>query len=340
MKNERPGLSFSADVHSTFFIVAGWDNREHRGVKRNMVRFGVGLQNYGRAVTYEEIRRIAVAAEDLGYDSVWTTDHVIVPSEARESYGRIFECMVTLAMIAAITKRVRVGTSVIVLPMRNPVLFAKQAASLDVASGGRMTVGLGVGRIEAEYKNLNASFNNRGKRLDEDITLLRRLWSSESANFHGKYTDIADSVFAPLPLQTVDMAGTPGIPIWIGGSSKRAWKRVARLGDGWHPNGISPEAFAAGIKYIREQIPLRPLTFSVRLSIDMRPGVPPMYDHRGKLYCRLAGSDDAIRAKLWEYVSIGAEHVVLFFPMENFAVTLQQMERFIRDVAPDFGART
>jgi probable F420-dependent oxidoreductase len=301
-----------------------------------MMRFGVGLQNYGRSITFDALRRVAVTAEELGYDSVWTTDHVIVPSAARESYGHIFECMVTLAIIAAITKRVRLGTSVIVLPMRNPILFAKQAASLDVASGGWMIVGLGVGRIEAEFRNLNANFKNRGRRLNEDITLLRRLWSSEVANFHGKYTDITDSVFAPLPLQTIDAAGTPGIPIWIGGGSEPAWKRAARVGDGWHPNGVSPQVFAAGIKYIREQKPLRPFTFSMRLSIDMTPGALPTYELRGKQYCRLAGSNDAIRAGLWEYVGIGAEHIALFFPMDDIAVTLQQMERFMRDIAPDF----
>lgn len=300
------------------------------------MKFGVGLENYGTSITFDAIRRVALAAEQIGYESVWTTDHVIVPRENAEPYGRIFECIATLAMVAAITKRVRLGTSIIVLPMRNPVLFAKQAASIDAASGGRMIIGVGVGWNEPEYKNLNANFKNRGKRLDEGITLLRTLWSSERANFQGKYTHITESIFAPLPAQTVGPSGEPGIPVWIGGSSESSWKRVVRLGDGWHPVGAPPEAFAAGVKYIREHKPLRPLVFSVRLSIDMNPTVPPTYEHRGRLLRRLTGSDKDIRAALREYASAGSEHTVLFFPMDDIAVTLKHMERFMRDIAPEF----
>ncbi len=300
------------------------------------MKFGVGLENYGRNITIDSIHRVALAAEELGYESVWTTDHIIVPRENAEPYGRIFECIVTLAMVAAITKRVRLGTSIIVLPMRNPVLFAKQAASIDAASGGRMIVGLGVGWNEAEFRNMDANFRNRGKRLDEAITLLRMLWSSEHANFQGKYTRITDSIFAPLPTQTAGPSGERGIPIWIGGSSEASWKRAATLGDGWHPVGAPPDKFAAGVKYIREQKPVRPVTFSVRLSIDMNPNVPPTYEHRGRLLRRLTGSDDDIRATLREYAVAGSEHTALFFPMDDVAVTLKQMERFMRDIAPEF----
>jgi len=300
------------------------------------MKFGVGLENYGRNITFDAIRRVALAAEELGYESVWTTDHIIVPREDAEPYGRIFECIVTLAMVATITKRVRLGTSIIVLPMRNPVLFAKQAASIDAASGGRMIVGLGVGWNEAEFKNLDANFKNRGKRLDEAITLLRTLWSSERANFQGKYTHITDSIFAPLPTQTAGPSGEHGIPIWIGGSSEASWKRAATLGDGWHPVGAPPDKFAAGVKYIREQKPMRPVTFSVRLSIDMNPNIAPTYEHRGRLLRRLTGSDDDIRATLREYAAAGSEHTALFFPMDDIAVTLKQMERFMRDIAPEF----
>ncbi len=300
------------------------------------MKFGVGLENYGRNITIDSIHRVARAAEELGYESVWTTDHVIVPKENAEPYGRIFECIVTLAMVAAITKRVRLGTSIIVLPMRNPVLFAKQAASIDAASGGRMIVGLGVGWNEAEFRNMDANFKNRGKRLDEAIPLLRMLWSSEHANFQGKYTHITDSIFAPLPAQTVGSSGEPGIPIWIGGSSESSWKRAATLGDGWHPVGTPPERFAAGVKYINELKSMRPVTISVRLSIDMNPTVPPTYEHRGRLLRRLTGSDDDIRATLREYAVAGSEHTALFFPMDDIAVTLKQMERFMRDIAPEF----
>src|SRR3972149_7643713 len=163
------------------------------------MQFGIGLPNYGRGTTWDAVRRVALAAEELGCDSVWTTDHLIVPREDIEPYGTILESLVTLAMVAAITRRVKLGASVLVLPQRNPVLAAKQIATIDAASGGRMIVGLGVGWNEREYKNLSANFHNRGRRLDEDISLLRTLWASESANFQGKYTQVTDSIFSPLP---------------------------------------------------------------------------------------------------------------------------------------------
>jgi len=293
------------------------------------MKFGVGLPNFGRTTSFDAIRRVAIAAEELGYDSVWTTDHVIVPRADIEPYGRIFESVVTLAMVAAVTQRVRVGTSIIVLPMRNPVLFAKQAATIDAASGGRLIVGVGVGWNEPEYKNLSANFKNRGKRLDEDITLLRALWSSESANFHGQYTQIADSVFAPLPARRE-------IPIWIGGNGEPSWQRAAALGDAWHATGAAPEGVAAAVKYFHEHKPARPLLISARLTVNLDPSVPPTYEYRGAPRRRLTGTDDDIRATLREFVQAGLQHAALWFPTDDVAVGLKQMERFRRDLAPEF----
>ncbi len=295
------------------------------------MNFGVGLPNYGPRSSFDTIRRVALAAEDLGYDSVWTTDHVIVPRTDIEPYGHIHESVVTLAMVAAVTQRVRVGTSVIVLPMRNPVLFAKQAATIDAASGGRMIVGVGVGWNEPEYKNLSANFKNRGKRLDEDIALLRALWSSERADFHGKYTQVTDAIFAPLPVRQ-------SIPIWVGGNNAPSWQRAAALGDAWHATGPSPESIAAGVKYFSEHTPARQLLISARLTIDMNPDVPPTYQYRGAARRRLTGTDDDIRATLREYARAGLQHAALWFPMDDPAVGLKQMERFMREFAPEFAS--
>jgi probable F420-dependent oxidoreductase len=293
------------------------------------MNFGVGLPNYGQHSSFDTIRRVARAAEELEYDSVWTTDHVIVPKENSEPYGHIHESVVTLAMIAAVTQRVRVGTSVIVLPMRNPVLFAKQVATIDAATGGRMIVGVGVGWNEPEYKNLGANFKNRGKRLDEDIALLRALWSNERADFHGKYTQVTDSIFAPLPARQ-------SIPIWVGGNNEPSWKRTAALGDAWHATGPSPESIAAGVQYFREHKPARQLLISARLTIDLNPHVSPTYEYRGAPRRRLTGTDDDIRATLREYARAGLQHAALWFPMDNLAVGLKQMERFMREFAPEF----
>ena len=295
------------------------------------MKFGIGLPNYGPQSSFDTIRRVALAEEDLGYDSVWTTDHVIVPKENIEPYGHIYESDVTLAMVAAVTQRVRVGTSVIVLPMRNPVLFAKQAATIDAATSGRMIVGVGVGWNEGEYQNLGANFKNRGKRLDEAIALLRALWSSEHADFHGKYTHMTDSIFAPLPARR-------SILIWVGGNNEPSWKRAAALGDAWHATGASPESITAGVQYFREHQPARQLLISARLTIDLNPDVPPTYEYRGAPRRRLTGTDDDIRATLREYARAGLQHAALWFPMDDPAIGLKQIERFMREFAPEFAS--
>ncbi len=293
------------------------------------MQFGLGLPNYGRGKTWDDIRRVALAAQELGFASVWTTDHLIVPRKDIEPYGNIFESLVTLAMVAPITQRVKLGTSILVLPQRNPILAAKQIATIDTASGGRMIVGLGVGWNEGEYKNLGANFRNRGKRLDEEIALLRTLWTNESVNFQGKYTQVINSVFSPLPPRR-------DIPIWIGGNNEPSLRRVAKLGDGWHATGAFPEQIANGIKRINELESARKITFSARLNINMDPNASPHYDYHGAPRRRLAGTDDAIRAALREYAQAGLEYAALWFPMNDVSVGLRQMERFAREIMPGF----
>ncbi len=289
------------------------------------MRFGVCLPNYGRTSTFEGIRRVALAAEQLGYDSLWTTDHIVVPEENIDPYGRVFESLTTLAMVAMLTQRVKLGASILVLPMRNPILAAKQIATIDVASGGRMIVGLGVGWNEKEYQFLHADFHNRGKRLDEDIQLLRALWSNENVTFQGKFTQLDHAMSAPLPQQD------DHLPIWIGGNGESAWRRAAQYGDGWHATGPSPEEMAAGAKRIRELNPNKQLTISARLSIDFNPNTSPTYQYRGNTRYRLAGTPAAIRTRLAEYRQAGAEMLALVFP-DDPAVRMAQIEQFAKEI--------
>lgn len=290
--------------------------------------FGIGLPNYGKDKTWGDIQRVALAAEEMGYDSVWTTDHVVVPRADIEPYGTIFESLITLAMVAALTRRVKLGTSVLVVPQRNSILAAKQIATIDVASGGRMMVGVGVGWNETEYKNLGMNFHNRGKRLDEDIVLMRALWSSETTTFAGKYTQLADAMSSPNPSRE--------IPIWIGGNTEPALRRAAKLGDGWHATGAPPDVFADAVKKIRALKPSRKLTYSARLNINLDPNVSPIYDYRGAPRRRVSGTDDQVRETLREYVEAGCEYAALWFPAQDVSVGLKQMERFARDIAPEF----
>ena len=293
------------------------------------MKFGVCLLNFGTGVNFDSMRQSAVLAEELGYDSIWVTDHVLVPRENINPYGTIYEPLVTLAMLGAVTSRVQLGTSILVLPMRNPVITAKQAATIDNATNGRMILGVAVGWNEPEFKNLSADFKNRGKRLDEDIQLLRTLWANEQVNFQGKYTQIADGYSSPLPVRQ-------RIPIWIGGNEEPSWRRAAKLGDGWHSTGPSPDQVAEGVRRIWEFGPARPVTISVRLSIDFNPNTPPTYQYRGNQRYRLTGTPDVIRARLHEYRQAGLEHAILLFPFEDLSVGLEQMDKFARDLMPEF----
>jgi len=204
--------------------------------------FHVALPNGHRGVTVEEIAEITDAAEELGFAGVWPLDHVLVGPDLKDRYPWVLEPMVLLGYLAARTKRIRLGTSIIVLGMRNPFVVAKQAATLDLVSGGRFTLGLGAGYSEPEFRNVGASstWSTRGKRLDEAIELFRHLWSGSTAPFHGSFYSYDEGWFAPLPVQGEKL------PILVGGNSEAALNRAVRYGDIWQSTGSVPRSSSSG----------------------------------------------------------------------------------------------
>jgi probable F420-dependent oxidoreductase len=183
-----------------------------------------------------DIRAYAQRVEELGYDHLLTYEHVLGASTASRpdwagpytSETMFHEPFVLFGYFAAITSRLELVTSVLILPQRQTVLVAKQAAEVDVLSSGRMRLGIGVGWNDVEYEGLNEDFKNRGARSEEQITLLRALWGNPAITFHGTWHHVNDAGINPLPVRRA-------IPIWLGGASDRALRRVARLGDGWFP---------------------------------------------------------------------------------------------------------
>ena len=210
------------------------------------------------SVVYREgsdgVLKLARAIESIGYDELDMFDHVVMgyPTETRKApiyppQMPILEALMTLGFIASATSTIALGTEVLVLPQRQPVLVAKQISTLDTLSGGRVRLGLGVGWQASEYESLNEDFSTRGARMDEAIQLLRACWSEEKIDFHGKFYHCDSIAMEPKPPQGID------IPIWIGGTAERALKRVGELGNGWMTVGtIHPDDFKHSRNRIEE----------------------------------------------------------------------------------------
>ncbi|MGW1809678.1 TIGR03619 family F420-dependent LLM class oxidoreductase [Streptomyces sp. NPDC002078] len=193
-----------------------------------------------------EAADVAVHAERLGYHGVWLPDHPLPYYEYRDFYGGVWEPLVMLANIAARTTTVRLGSGVLVAAMRNPFAVAKQAATIDRLSHGRLDLGIGVGIVLKEFQNMGADFHTRGARTDEIIRLIRHLFKEGRGPFDGTHYPLGEeAVFAPKPVQ-------PEVPIWIGGRTEAAWKRAARTGDAWLCAMTEPDVFAANLTRMRD----------------------------------------------------------------------------------------
>lgn len=215
-----------------------------------------------------EMLSLALRAEEVGFESLWIGEHVIVPFEQvpevdRRNFkpnSRFVEPWVALAHLAAVTQRVRLGTCVVVMPMHSPFNLARSIATLDVLSSGRVSVGVGLGMIKAEYDAVRLEYSNRGARMNEMIELLNVLFTEERPEFHGRFYDIPPSGFEPKPIQR------PRPPLLVGGFSDAALTRAVELGDGWFGSMPSPERAAALItelQYRREELGRPPLEITL-----------------------------------------------------------------------------
>jgi probable F420-dependent oxidoreductase len=225
----------------------------------------VVLPNESVDVATEQIVGLAVRAEELGYDMVWLPDHLLPPADygAPPGYGGVYEPLVTLSYIAARTTRVRLGTSVFLLPLRNPFAVAKQVATLDRLSDGRFTLGVGIGWDATEFDSVGVDFSDRAGRTDEALRLLRHLFTTGTGPFEGKRFGFETGVFAPKP--------GDGLQIMVGGVSDPALRRVARYADVWQSLPSSPEEFAVRVGRIRRDAE-RPIEVGMR-SEWSDPGV-------------------------------------------------------------------
>jgi probable F420-dependent oxidoreductase len=298
------------------------------------MKLGICLPHYGRPIEVGRLLDVARRAEARGLDSIWVTDHVIVPRDMAIVYREaMLDPLAVLPWLAAVTERITIGTSVIILPYRSPLPVAKLLASVDVLSGGRLIFGAGIGWMEEEFAALGVPIRERASRTDEALTLIERVWTDEYPELDTRYHRLHGVQASPLPLQK------PRPPIWIGGSSDGAFRRTARHGDGWHATGTDHATFGQGAAAVRRYWTEAgrqgdpELSFRVSLLVD---GVHRPAADMGLLRGRYAirGSIGQVTEILRGYRDLGASHAVLDVSLSTYPAILETIDLLAQDVRP------
>ena len=306
------------------------------------MRYGFYLPTRGQTATPEALETLVQRGEALGFSSVMIADHVVFPVTIRSKYpytvsgafpgqGDALEQLSLMAFIAGKTRTLRLVTSVMIVPHRNPVVTAKALATIDVLSKGRVTVGVGVGWLREEFQALGApDFDRRGSVSDEYIRIMKKLWTECPASFAGEFYRFDAIQCLPAPVQK------PHPPIWVGGHSKVALRRVARLGDGWHPVGanpavpLRPHELAASLDELRRLVEAEGRD-PARLTISYKA---PVYDPSQSLDGRtgerrpFSGSPGEIEGDIAAFANLGVSEIVFDFRTEELAQSLERMEHF------------
>ena len=299
------------------------------------MKFGVTVPNNWGIENAKEALSFGPLAEELGYDSVWVMDHLFNNGYIRERLDDkpYYHPLATLSYLAATTERVLLGTSVLVLPYHNPVELAKYTATLDHMSDGRVTLGVGVGAMTEEFAALGIPMSERGALTNECIRVMKELWTNQAPSYHSSRWNFDDLRFSPKPVQQ------PHIPLWIGGASPGALRRVARLGDGWHPSGLTPEEYAVRRQQVRELAERAgrdpdSLTMSARVEVEATGG--PSSD-RAANRARIPGNDlEQAAISIAAYRDAGVEHLVLALNTGEVGRIRSLMEDLASQALPQF----
>ena len=275
----------------------------------------------------KDVLNIGKRAEELGFDSVWVNHHILNVGYIFDRLGSkpYYDAITVLTWVAAHTERVRLGTTVLVLPYLNPLVLAKTLATVDVMSKGRLNVGVGVGALKPESDALGSTFETRGRYADESIKIMRELWESEDPEFDGEFFSFSGVKFSPKPIQK------PGPPILIGGASRAALRRVATLGDGWHPIRQSIADLKQNIATIHrlaEEAGRDPseITVTVRTELDV-------LDSRSDVTeSSMIGTADQLRATIEQYEEIGVSELVLSVSTDDVERIQRTQDRFAAQV--------
>ncbi len=275
----------------------------------------------------DDVLNIGKRAEELGFDSVWVNHHILNVGYIFDRLGSkpYYDAITVLTWVAAHTERVRLGTTVLVLPYLNPLVLAKTLATVDVMSKGRLNVGVGVGALKPESDALGSTFETRGRYADESIKIMRELWESEDPEFDGEFFSFSGVKFSPKPIQK------PGPPILIGGASRAALRRVATLGDGWHPIRQSIADLKQNIATIHrlaEEAGRDPseITVTVRTELDV------LESRSDGTESPMIGTADQLLATIEQYEEIGVSELVLSVSTDDVDRIQRTQDRFAAQV--------
>ena len=276
---------------------------------------------------------LTLKAEELGLDGVFIPDHILAPSATTQHYGPTWpDPFSMLAYLAGRTRRIQLGTSVTVLPYRNPLVTAKAAATVDQVSRGRFVFGVGVGWDEEEFRDLGLPFRQRGRMSDEYLRIIKTAWSNAIPEFKGEYLSFANATFAPRPVQQ------PHPPIWVGGTpgviAAPSIGRAVQLGDAWHPLNLTLDDLEKGIAMVRQMATQSGRRdgpgFAPRNTLNLTTGA------KGSGRASFEGSADEVTADIRRAQALGVEYLTFDLPKADVPAMVRTMERFARDVKPAF----
>jgi probable F420-dependent oxidoreductase len=302
------------------------------------MEFGCHLPMFGPIATRENVIAFARRMEALGYASLWVSDHVAIPYTIRSRYpyretgefpwppsAAWLEALTTLALVSGVTERVKLGTTILVLPHRHPVLAAKMLASLDHLSNGRVILGAGVGWMEEEISLLGAPFSKRGAWSDEAIRIMRACWSQERASHTGRFFSFDAIGCFPQPVRK-------SIPILIGGHTPRALRRVAELGDGWHAAFPALDKLEEGLRLLREECKKAGRRFE-DVAITLRTGVA-IRKEKSPDRRPMTGTPEDIVSDIRRYKALGVTTLLLESRQRDLDDMIQIHETIARDIIP------
>lgn len=310
-----------------------------------IMRYGISIPNFRGPASLETFDRVARRGEDAGFDDLWIGDHIVMPkstdvghpyfqSDQWDSDYRpgawsgdipVYEPFTLMGYLAGITDRVGIAVGTLIVAMRNPVEMAKMLASVDVLSGGRIILGVGVGWLVEEFAALGVPWEQRGKRTDDYLALMQELWRNEEPSYSGEFYDLPDGIwFEPRPA-----AGM--IPIWVGGNSAPALRRAARVGQAWYGVDVDPAGVArikSEIERLLEENGRDPADFgySVRVDVEVsdRPGGKPA-----------DGPPEKVAQAIRDYEAAGLTHFQMgTSPRLTTDGIIEQIDRFTEEVRP------